>query len=103
VYCQLFDVTESGPVPLWDARDMMLGALMEELHGSGALVTGEGAAKVLSWPGAPAALRMVPGNALRCSAGSVALLGEKLLLAGRADDPSALEPRYIKDFFLKTR
>ncbi|HEX7571491.1 MAG TPA: tRNA (adenosine(37)-N6)-threonylcarbamoyltransferase complex dimerization subunit type 1 TsaB [Bacteroidota bacterium] len=103
VYCQLFDVTESGPVPLWDARDMTLGALMEELHGSGARVTGEGAAKVLSWPGAPATLRMVPGDALRCSAESVARLGEKLLLAGKADDPSALEPRYIKDFFLKTR
>jgi tRNA threonylcarbamoyladenosine biosynthesis protein TsaB len=103
VYCQLFEVTESGPVPLWDARDMTLGALMEEMHGSPARVTGEGAAKVLSWPGAPAALRMVPGDASRCSAGSVARLGEKLLLAGKADDLSALEPRYIKDFFFKTR
>jgi hypothetical protein len=46
---------------------------------------------------------MVPGDASRCSAGSVARLGEKLLLAGKADDLSALEPRYIKDFFFKTR
>ena len=103
VYCQLFDVTESGPVPLWDARDMTLGALMEELHGSGARVAGAAAAKVLSSPGAPASLRMVPEEALHCSGGSVALLGERLLLAGKADDPSALEPRYIKDFFLKSR
>jgi tRNA threonylcarbamoyladenosine biosynthesis protein TsaB len=102
VYCQLFDVTESGPIPLWDARDMTLGALMEELHGSGARVTGEAAAKVLSWPRAPATLSMVRGEASRCSGASVARLGEKLLLAGKADDPSALEPRYIKDFFLKT-
>ena len=103
VYCQLFEVTESGPVPLWDARDMTLGALMEELQGSGVRVAGEGAAKVLSWPGAPATLSMVTGDALLCSAGSVARIGGKLLLAGKADDPSALEPRYIKDFFLKTR
>ena len=103
VYCQLFEVTENGPVPLWDARDMTLGALMEELHGSLARVTGEGAAKVLAWPGAQATLSILPGGALRCSAGSVARIGEKLLLAGRGDDPSALEPRYIKDFFLKTR
>jgi tRNA threonylcarbamoyladenosine biosynthesis protein TsaB len=103
VYCQLFDVTASGPVPLWDARDMTLGALMDELGGSAARVTGEAAAKVLAWPGAPASLAAVPVEASRCSAGSVALLGENLLLAGKADDPSALEPRYIKDFFLKTR
>ena len=82
---------------------MTLGALMEELHGSGARVAGEAAAKVLSSPGAPASLRMVPEEALHCSGGSVALLGERLLLAGKADDPSALEPRYIKDFFLKSR
>jgi tRNA threonylcarbamoyladenosine biosynthesis protein TsaB len=103
VYCQLFDVTESGPVPLWEARDMTLRALMEELNASGARVTGEGAAKVLSWPGASPALRTVPDDALRCTAGSVARLGEQLLLAGKADDPSLLEPRYIKDFFFKTR
>jgi tRNA threonylcarbamoyladenosine biosynthesis protein TsaB len=103
VYCQLFDVTADGPVPLRDARDLTLGALMEELHGSPVRVTGEAAAKVLAWPGAPATLSIVTGEALRCSGGSVARLGERLLLAGKADDPSALEPRYIKDFFLKTR
>jgi tRNA threonylcarbamoyladenosine biosynthesis protein TsaB len=103
VYCQLFDMTGSGPVPLWDARDMTLGALMEELRGPAARVAGEGAAKVLSWPGAPATLTAVREEALRCSAGTVARLGEKLLLAGKADDPSSLEPRYIKDFFFTTR
>jgi tRNA threonylcarbamoyladenosine biosynthesis protein TsaB len=103
VYCQLFEVTENGPVPLWDARDMTLGALMDEMHGSGARVTGEGAAKVLSRSGAPETLSIVPEAARRSSAGSVARIGEKLLLAGRRDDESLLEPRYIKDFFLKTR
>jgi tRNA threonylcarbamoyladenosine biosynthesis protein TsaB len=103
VYCQLFDMTGSGPVPLWEARDMPLAALMEEMHGPATAVTGEGAAKVLAWPGAPPALRLVPDDALRCSAGTVARLGEKLLLAGKTDDPSSLEPRYIKEFFFKTR
>ena len=103
VYCQLFEVTEGGPAALWDARDMTLGALMDELHGSPARVAGEAAAKVISWPGAAPALRMVSEEALRSNGGSVALLGERLLLAGKGDDPSALEPRYIKDFFLKTR
>jgi tRNA threonylcarbamoyladenosine biosynthesis protein TsaB len=103
VYCQLFIISEKRPIPLWESRDMVMGELMTALDGSDIRVTGEGAVKVLSWPGAPQALSAVSSEALRCSAGTVASLGEELLLAGKADDTSALEPRYIKDFFLKTR
>jgi tRNA threonylcarbamoyladenosine biosynthesis protein TsaB len=103
VYCQLFTISEKRPLPLWDSRDMVLGELMNMLDGPDIRVTGEGAAKVLAWPGAPPALSAVSAGALRCSAGTVASLGEELLRAGKADDTSALEPRYIKDFFLKTR
>ncbi len=103
VYCQLFEVARDGPVPLWDVRDMTLGALAGELRTPGVCVTGDGAAKVLAFPGAPPSLRRAGADALRCSARSVALLGERQLEAGETDDPSTLEPRYIKDFFLKTR
>ena len=103
VYCQLFEVTAEGVHPLRDVRDMTLGALMEEIRGMRVLVTGEATAKVLGWPGMPDTLGAVTAGAQRCSGARVALVGETLLLAGKADDPSALEPRYIKDFFLRTR
>jgi tRNA threonylcarbamoyladenosine biosynthesis protein TsaB len=103
VYCQLFDVTESGTVACWDVRDMTLGALEAELSGGVIRVAGDGAAKVLAHPGAPSTLGPVSPAANRCSAASVAILGERQFMAGEADDASALEPRYIKEFFLKTR
>lgn len=103
VYCQLFDVTERGPVPLWESRDMKLGALSEELGGAAVCVTGDASARVCAWPGMSPAMESVSPEALRCGAASVAVLGTSLLLAGKADDPSALEPRYIKEFFLRTR
>lgn len=103
VYCQLFDVTERGVRPLGDARDVTLGELITEIREMRVLITGDATAKVLGWPGAPASFGAVSEGARRCSGASVALLGEKLLRAGKADDPSELEPRYIKDFFLKTR
>jgi tRNA threonylcarbamoyladenosine biosynthesis protein TsaB len=103
VYCQLFEVTHGEPLPLWEARDMTLGALAGEMQGAAASVTGEAAAKILSWPGAGAGLRAVSAGALLASGGSVGLLGERLLRAGKGDDPASLEPMYIKEFFFKSR
>ncbi|HTY59710.1 MAG TPA: tRNA (adenosine(37)-N6)-threonylcarbamoyltransferase complex dimerization subunit type 1 TsaB [Bacteroidota bacterium] len=103
VYCQLFDVTDAGTVACWDVRDMTLAALEGELRGGPVRVTGDGAAKVLAHAGAGSLLGAVSPEANRCSAASVAILGERRLAAGEADELSALEPRYIKDFFLKTR
>jgi hypothetical protein len=72
------------------------------------LVTGDGTDKVaafLAGPGVGAAprFRLLTGERSRCSAGAVALLGASMLARGIADDPAKLEPRYIKEFFLKTR
>lgn len=103
VYCQLFDVTESGPVPLWESRDMHLAGLAEALGRAPLRVTGDASARVIAWPGMPPAIGSVSREALRCGAGSVARLGASLLREGKADDPSALEPRYIKEFFFRTR
>ena len=103
VYCQLFEVTDRGPVPLRDATDMTLGALAVELAGRPVRVTGDASARVIAWPGIPPGVESVSHGALRCGAASVAVLGARLLRAGKADDPSALEPRYIKEFFLRTR
>ena len=103
VYCQLFEVTEEDVVPLWEARDLTLEELMGELDGSEVRVTGEAAGKLLSRPGRAGNLSAVSPKALRSSGASVAILGGKLLREGKADDPSFLEPRYIKDFFLKSR
>ena len=103
VYCQLFGVTGTGLTPVWDARDMTTAELIGEIDTRDVLLTGDGSMKILSHAGASHRLTFVGEELSRCGAGSVALLGHTLLGEGRTEDPSTLEPRYIKDFFLKTR
>ena len=104
VYCQLFRFDGGGVSPLWEARDMAVGELGRELEGMQVLVTGDATQKVMVGVASPEGrFRSALYDAARCSAAHVALLGEELLREGKADDPSTLEPRYIKEFFLKTR
>ena len=103
VYCQAFDVTPAGPVPAGEPRDAALGALRGELGGAAWAVTGDAAAKIAEAFGSGSAIRPVSARARLCSAAAVARIGERLLAAGKAEDAAALEPRYIKEFFLTTR
>jgi len=103
VYCQLFNVTGAGLTSVWDARDMTTTELIGEIDSRDVLLTGDGSMKILSHAGSLRRLRFVGEELSRCSAGNVALLGHRLLGEGRTEDPSTLEPRYIKDFFLNAR
>jgi len=103
VYCQIFDAAPGGPVSRGEPRDMTLDALRGELGTGPALVTGDAAAKIVAGVGPGSGLRPVSERARACSAASVARIGERLLLAGKVEDPATLEPRYIKEFFLTTR
>ncbi|HMK37974.1 MAG TPA: tRNA (adenosine(37)-N6)-threonylcarbamoyltransferase complex dimerization subunit type 1 TsaB, partial [Bacteroidota bacterium] len=85
VYCQLFEVTEEGALPLWEPRDATVGELMAGLEGSDTRVTGDAAGKLLSRAGAAGRLSAVSPEALRTSGASVALLGGKLLREGKSD------------------
>jgi tRNA threonylcarbamoyladenosine biosynthesis protein TsaB len=108
VYAALFE--REGPALrlAWEERDWPLAALAEKVSGLELLVTGQAAPRLREALGSAASLK-APGVAFatpdeaRCSAGIVALLGEQILAAGGAADPRTLEPRYIKEFFLRTK
>jgi tRNA threonylcarbamoyladenosine biosynthesis protein TsaB len=108
IYCQLFEQHRNRLSSLWDARDLAVGALEGLLPDDTVLVTGNASSKIahgLSHGGGGRTdpLRFAAGDQSRCSGASVALLGEERLLSGEVEDPSALEPRYIKEFFLHTQ
>jgi tRNA threonylcarbamoyladenosine biosynthesis protein TsaB len=103
VYCQFFTVVDGLPQSAGDACDLTVTAVAARLSDSETVLTGTGAEKIFGAVSGLRRIRMASRQALRCSASSVALLGEMLLQAGKADDTARLEPRYIKDFFLMKR
>lgn len=108
VYCQLFSVNNNDIAPIWDERDVTLADLLRELGDRDVTVTGDAHQKLsrelgTRSPARTSRIRFVDAAVARCSAGTVALLGERLLQQGRVEDPAALEPRYIKEFFFKAR
>ena len=108
VYCQLFTVDGGRCVPVWDARDLVLPELLHAVRDRRVTVTGDAVRKIAAYVGGQADgqggnFTFLPPAQARCSAGSVAVLGTSRLAGGMIEDPSALEPRYIKEFFLKSR
>jgi tRNA threonylcarbamoyladenosine biosynthesis protein TsaB len=113
VYCQLFAAQEDVITPVWPVRDIALHALADALAeqgvgegGHAVTLTGnarQAAAKALGSPGSRVQLRLVPDHLAVCAASTVARIGTQLLLRGEAENPATLEPRYIKEFFLKSR
>ena len=103
VYCQFFEVASGGPVPLGEPHDMTLEAVGREAGGAPVLVTGDAAVTIAAGGGAARGFRAVSQRARMCSAASVARIGGRLIAEGKTEDPAVLEPRYIKEFFLKTR
>lgn len=61
--------------------------------------TGETTALAAVRSGVPPMI--VKGTATKCSAATIALMGERLFSAGFAVDAESLEPEYTLDFFLK--
>ena len=103
VYCQLFNHTGPGLQAAGEPEDLSVAAVVARLRGKQVLLTGDGAEKVLSAAPANSGLSCVEPDLRRCSAATVGLLGERLLQSGRGSDPATLEPRYVKEFFLRTR
>jgi tRNA threonylcarbamoyladenosine biosynthesis protein TsaB len=107
VYCQLFERVGVSVRPVWEERDMTIGALVDMLGGERALVTGEAAPRVRAAlegrdeRSRPACL-FAPPEIARCDAGTIAMIGAELIAEGLQADLSDLEPRYIQEFFLRT-
>ena len=100
VYYQLFRVEEGSVLAEAEPRDATLAAVLQVLATPGVMVTGEGRTKVLEGMTPNGHVLVAADAYARCGAGAVACIGEVRLLQGEAHDPIALEPRYIKDFFL---
>jgi tRNA threonylcarbamoyladenosine biosynthesis protein TsaB len=100
VYFQIFRPGKGEVTSITEPEVARVDGFFRNLKGRTALLTGEGAQKVLDAAGGAGAVR-AEDDVARCSAGIIALLGESMVLDGATVDPAVLEPRYIKDFFLK--
>jgi tRNA threonylcarbamoyladenosine biosynthesis protein TsaB len=103
VYCQMFLAGPGGVQADGDVCDLTVREVRTRLAGKKVLGAGDAVDKVFGPVGSrEAGWRGAGGTAATCSAVEIALLGGRMLAEGRRDDPVTLEPRYIKDFFLRT-
>ena len=108
VYCQLFRLEGEEAEQVWEERDRTLSEVLAELRGISVTVTGDANEKLKDWLIAGGmternGIAFADTELSRCSAATVALRGERLLQARQTEDPALLEPRYIKEFFFKSR
>jgi len=106
VYCQCFHAEAGVLTPLWEESDLSMRDLIGRLHGQEVVATGDGCGKLsafLNGRQTGARIRFADERIAKCSAASVALLGEALVHEGCRSDPRTLEPVYIKDFYFKTK
>jgi len=101
VYCQLFRRSEEAVLACGEPQDLPAAGVVALLEGRRAILTGDGAEKVARALPDVSGLSLADAVLRRCSAAMVGRLGERELRAGRAADPATLEPRYIKEFFLR--
>jgi tRNA threonylcarbamoyladenosine biosynthesis protein TsaB len=105
VYYQRFSATEETVAPLQEPGDAKIADLLVAICSRGVVVTGEAAEKVRAvaagHPGA-STMRFLERPWTLCDAATVANIGERLFLEGKTVDAATLEPRYIKNFFLRT-
>lgn len=98
VYYQLFR-REKGAVACGEPAAGRVDEVLAQVAGKDVLFTGEAAARAVEAAGG--AVRSAEKAIARCSAGMIALLGEMMARDGLTVEPGLLEPRYIKEFFLK--
>jgi tRNA threonylcarbamoyladenosine biosynthesis protein TsaB len=108
VYCQLFERHGSTVRPAEEEHDVKLTVLAERLSQMEVLITGEAAPRLRELMMAPDGRNrpeavFADTEKARCSAAVVALIGERMLGEGNTAEARDLEPRYIKEFFLKTK
>lgn len=108
VYCQCFTANGAELIPLWPERAMTVTDLLDQIRDLNVVVTGDARGKLAG----VLAKRAGEGNGRiefasdatsKCSAATIALLGEAMLAGGRHDDPASLEPLYIKNFYYTQR
>jgi tRNA threonylcarbamoyladenosine biosynthesis protein TsaB len=108
VYCQLFEREGDRVRAVWDVEDLSVEEMLRRLPARPIAVTGDAGEKIARLPGGSrggrgAALIPLAPEYTRCSAAAVGRLGTVLFESGLRSDPAVLEPRYVKEFFLRTK
>jgi tRNA threonylcarbamoyladenosine biosynthesis protein TsaB len=102
VYCQFFRVAGGGVTSEGPPKDIAVDDLRGMLSGAPVLITGEAALRFrYAGAGTGDTMRFAEPSQASCDAGIVGLVAERLFNEGHTEDPASLEPRYIKDFFLR--
>lgn len=105
LYWQIHGITTQGVSPVTPVRDGQISDIAMHLPPGKVAVTGEAGVHTvaaLEQAGVQASqLRLLSGPYARCSAAAVARLGASLYSSGAIADVATLEPRYIKEFFLR--
>jgi tRNA threonylcarbamoyladenosine biosynthesis protein TsaB len=107
VYCALYRKEGEMVRPVWDERIMPLESLVAELGDQLLHVTGDARSALERLleerhPDARARFRFADDALARCSAATVARIGERLLRQGRSANPELLEPHYLREFLTTT-
>lgn len=103
VYCQMFLAGAEGLQADGEVSNLTVAEVRARLSGRKVLAAGDAIDKVFGTGDArEPGWRAAEGDSASCSAAEIAILGGRMLAEGRRDDPVTLEPRYIKEFFLKT-
>lgn len=100
VYCQLFAVNGKSMQPVWEERDLSLTRLFEEIGERPVTITGDANTK-LQLKSHSGAYKFVSDKFSTCSAASVGLIGARMAMQGEFVDARTIEPKYIKNFYLK--
>ncbi len=108
VYCQLFELQGDRVAPIWDVEDLSVEEMLRRLPAGPIALTGDAGEKVARLKGGGrggrgAELIALAAEHTRCSAAAVGRLGTALSGSGLKSDPAVLEPRYVKEFFLRTK
>lgn len=104
VYCQLFHTDGTGLLPAWEVGDLTVEQVISRLGDESVVVTGDAGKKIGSLATEyKRRISYADASLSKCSAGAVALLGERRFMGGMTEDASVLEPKYIKEFFLKVK
>ena len=107
VYCQTFDVQEGNIAEAGEVLAQSLREVCAGLPDGDIVLTGDGRQKVYGGVSTIPALqtrsvRVADDAVARCSAAEVARMGEVLFAQRRFADARSLEPRYVKEVFLRS-
>lgn len=101
VYYQEFRRENGAAVPLGEPLAAQISEVWTRLGERQVLLTGESAEAVLKRGTGGGSATLADTDTARCSAGIIAILGEAMVRAGNTVNAAGLEPRYVKEFFLK--